>query len=240
MSQAMMLEVEGLRAGYGDAEVLFDVTLALPVGRVAAVVGANGAGKTTLLSALIGLIPPRAGTVRLLGDDVTRLPADRRAARGMTLVPEGGRLFPFMSVQENLELGAYSAGARGGAAAMLEAAMTRFPVLRDRRRQLAGRLSGGERQMCAIARALMCRPRLLLLDEPSVGLSPLMAETVLETVSQLARDEGLTVLIVEQRVTEVLEIADEAHVLDHGRISLSGAAAALKGDPQVREAYMGL
>lgn len=237
---APMLAAEGLRAGYGDAEVLFGIDLEVRAGSIVAVVGANGAGKTTLLSALVGLIPPRSGAVRLEGEDVTRLPADRRAARGMTLVPEGGRLFPFMSVQENLELGAYSAGARSGAAEMLEAAMARFPVLRDRRRQLAGRLSGGERQMCAIARALMCRPRLLLLDEPSVGLSPLMAERVLETVAELARDEGLTVLIVEQRVTEVLQIADEAHVLDHGRIALSGRAEALRGDPQVQEAYMGL
>lgn len=236
----LMLEVEGLRAGYGDAEVLFDVSLRVPSGRVVAVVGANGAGKTTLLSALVGLVPPRAGTVRLEGCDVTRLPTDRRAGRGMTLTPEGGRLFPFMSVQENLELGAYSAAARAEAPRMLDAAMARFPVLRDRRRQLAGRLSGGERQMCAIARALMCRPKLLLLDEPSVGLSPLMAQTVFDTVAQLARDEGLTVLIVEQRVTEVLEIADEAHVLDHGRIALSGSAQALRGDPQVQAAYMGL
>ena len=160
--------------------------------------------------------------------------------RGLALVPEGGRLFPYLSIEENLELGAYTPSARAKGRERMDEVMKIFPVLRERGKQLAGRLSGGERQMCAIARALMCRPSLLLLDEPSVGLSPLMSERVLDTIAKLARTEGLTAIIVEQRVTEVLEIADRAHILDHGRIVRSGAAAELLRDRQIQETYMGL
>jgi branched-chain amino acid transport system ATP-binding protein len=239
-SDAAALAVEGLSAGYGDIQVLRDIAFAVPKGRMVAVLGANGAGKTTLLSAIAGLLPARGGRVRLYGDDVTGRSAVQMAARGLALVPEGGRLFPFMSVEDNLELGAYLPSARAGAAERAEEMMALFPILKERRRQLAGRLSGGERQMCAIARALMSRPTLLMLDEPSAGLSPLMAARVLETIAGLVAGTGLTAIVVEQRVTEILAIADEAHVLDHGRLVKSGLARDLRDDPQVRETYMGL
>ena len=240
MSDRVTLSVENLSGGYGNIAVLHDISFDVHAGKIVAIVGANGAGKTTLLSTIAGLLRPTRGRVLFQGADVTACPAHKLPGRGLALTPEGGRLFPFMSVQENLELGAYAPAARVAAAARMEEVMTIFPVLRDRRTQLAGRLSGGERQMCAIARALMCRPSLLLLDEPSVGLSPLMAERVLETVAALVRTEKLTVIIVEQRVTEVLEIADEGHVLDHGRLVRSGPAEALRNDPYIQETYMGL
>ena len=156
------------------------------------------------------------------------------------MVPEGGRLFPFMTVLENLQLGAFTPASRADLPRRLDEMMALFPILRERGRQLAGKLSGGERQMCAIARALMAGPKLLMLDEPSIGLSPLMTERVLETVGSLARDHGLTVIIVEQRVTEVLEVAHEAHILDHGRIVRSDRADILRNDRQIQETYMGL
>ncbi|WP_406857606.1 ABC transporter ATP-binding protein [Alsobacter sp. KACC 23698] len=234
------LVVEDLSAGYNDMPVLHEVSFRVPKGAVTAIVGANGAGKTTLLSTIAGLIKPSRGRVTFGGQDVTGIRADALPGLGMALVPEGGRLFPFMTVQENLQLGAYAPTARTHMAARMREVMDAFPILLERQDQHAGKLSGGERQMCAIARALMCRPTLLLLDEPSVGLSPLMAERVLEIVTRLARDEGLTVVIVEQRVTEVLEIADEAHILDYGRIARSGLAAQFLTDRSIQETYMGL
>lgn len=240
MSGDIHLRLERVDAGYGQAEVLHGIDLAVPRGSVAAVVGANGAGKSTLLSTIAGLVRPTAGRILLDGTDIGGARANTLSGRGLALVPEGGRLFPFMTVRENLELGAYSAKARTDAARRLSEVTDIFPILGDRQTQLAGRLSGGERQMCAIARALMSRPSLLMLDEPSVGLSPIMTEKVLETVARLAREERLTVVIVEQRVTEVLAIADEAHILDRGRIVRSGAAAAMQSDRQVQETYMGL
>lgn len=234
------LEVTNLTAGYGDIAVLHDVSFSVPEGEVTAIVGANGAGKSTLLSAIAGLIAPTGGSIRFEGEEIAGLPANALPARGLALVPEGGRLFPFMSVRENLELGAYIPGARKAVIARIDEVSEIFPILRERHGQLAGRLSGGERQMCAVARALMSRPRLLMLDEPSVGLSPLMTEKVLEVVSELARKDGLTVVIVEQRVTEVLEMAQHAHILDHGRLVRSASAEALRSDRHVQEAYMGL
>lgn len=234
------LEVAKLTAGYGDIAVLHDVGFSVPEGEVTAIVGANGAGKSTLLSAIAGLIAPTGGSIRFEGEEIAGLPANALPARGLALVPEGGRLFPFMSVRENLELGAYVPTARKAVAERIEEVSDIFPILRERHGQLAGRLSGGERQMCAVARALMSRPRLLMLDEPSVGLSPLMTEKVLEVVSDLARKDGLTVVIVEQRVTEVLEMAQHAHILDHGRLVRSADAEALRSDRHVQEAYMGL
>ena len=237
---AALLSVSGLCAGYGDIAVLRDVSLEVTQGSVVAVLGANGAGKTTLLSAIAGLIPTQSGETRFAGSRITGKRADQLTGQGLAMVPEGGRLFPFMTVWENLQLGAFTPGARADLPRRLEEMFSLFPVLRDRATQHAGKLSGGERQMCAIARALMSGPRLLLLDEPSIGLSPLMTERVLDTVRTLARDRGLTVVIVEQRVSEVLEVADIAHVLDHGRIVRSGLASALRDDRQIQETYMGL
>jgi len=219
---------------------LHDISFTVQPGAVVALVGANGVGKTTLLSAIAGLIPTTQGETRFLDEHITGLRADQLIGRGLAMVPEGGRLFPFMTVMENLELGAFTSGARAAKARRMDEMMTLFPILRDRSGQLAGKLSGGERQMCAIARALMSGPKLLMLDEPSIGLSPLMTERVLETVSGLAREHGLTVIIVEQRVTEVLEVADEAHILNHGQIVRSDLASILRNDRHVQETYMGL
>ena len=240
MSAAPFLSVEKLSGGYGDIAVLHDISFCVRAGAIVAVVGANGAGKTTLLSMIAGLIRPRQGRVLLNNREISGRPANELPGLGLALVPEGGRLFPFMTVQENLELGAYPRAARAAMARRMDEMMSIFPVLAERRAQMAGRLSGGERQMCAIARALMSRPSLLLLDEPSVGLSPLMTERVLETVAGLVRSEALTVVIVEQRVAEVLAIADEGHILDHGRIAGSGSAESLRNDRNVQETYMGL
>jgi len=235
-----LLEVRNLAAGYGQLTVLEDISLEVGQGEVVAIVGANGAGKTTLLSAIAGLVKPRRGTVLLGGEAIAGLGANRIVARGLVLVPEGGRLFPFLSVLDNLELGAYTRHARAEAARALEEALTLFPILAERRHQLAGKLSGGERQMCAIARAMMSRPRLLMLDEPSAGLSPLMVEKVFDLVANLAREKALTILLVEQNVNEALEVAARAYVLDRGAIVKQGSADELATDPQVREAYMGV
>jgi branched-chain amino acid transport system ATP-binding protein len=236
----IQLSVEGVTAGYGDAAVLFDASFEVRQGEIVAIVGANGAGKTTLLSTIVGLVEARTGTITFRGNDITRRPAHLLPGDGLALVPEGGRLFPFMSVEENLFLGAYSPGVRGKLKQRLDEVMEIFPILRERRTQEAGKLSGGERQMCAIARALMSQPTLLMLDEPSVGLSPLMVERVFGIVEALARRQGLTVVLVEQNVTEALEVADRAYVLDHGHIVRGGDAATLRSDREIQETYMGL
>jgi branched-chain amino acid transport system ATP-binding protein len=235
-----MLRVSDLCSGYGDVPVLEDVSLEVAEGEVVSVVGANGAGKTTLLSTICGLVRARTGRIIFRDADITATPAHELTERGLAMVPEGGRLFPFMTVKENLELGAYVKAARIGTPARLREVMDIFPILGERSEQLAGQLSGGERQMCAIARAMMSRPSLLLLDEPSVGLSPLMVERVFEIVQELARREGLTIVLVEQNVSEALEVAGRAYVLDHGRIVRQGEAAELRGDRQIQETYMGL
>jgi branched-chain amino acid transport system ATP-binding protein len=235
-----LLDARSLDAGYGDVQVLHDVSLHVGSGEIVAVVGANGAGKTTLLSSLAGLIHPTRGTIRFKGEDFARVPAQALPGRGFALVPEGGRLFPFMTVEENLELGGYPAPVRGRRGERMLEVFEIFPVLRERRKQHAGKLSGGERQMCAIARAIMSRPTLLALDEPSVGLSPLMVTRVFATVKALAERENLAVLIVEQNVAEALEIASRAYILDHGRIVRQGRAGELRDDRSVQETYMGL
>jgi branched-chain amino acid transport system ATP-binding protein len=240
MTGTTHLELSRVDAGYGAASVLHGIDLSIDRGEIAAIVGANGAGKSTLLSTIAGLVRPTAGTITFDGHRIDDLAPSRLPERGLALVPEGGRLFPFMTVRENLELGAYSPKSRSTTEQRLDEVMDIFPILRERGTQLAGRLSGGERQMCAIGRALMSRPVMLMLDEPSVGLSPLMTERVLETVVRLAREEQLTVLIVEQRVTEVLEVAGRAHILDHGRILRSDTALAMQNDRQIQETYMGL
>ncbi|MFI5014839.1 MAG: ABC transporter ATP-binding protein [Hyphomicrobiales bacterium] len=235
-----VLRVDNVFAGYGDVPVLEDVSLEVSEGQVVSVVGANGAGKTTLLSTICGLVRAQAGRIAFRGADITNRPAHEVTERGLAMVPEGGRLFPFMTVQENLELGAYVKAARPAMAERMREVMDIFPILGERRDQFAGQLSGGERQMCAIARAMMSRPSLLMLDEPSVGLSPLMVERVFEIVQKLAQSEGLTIVLVEQNVSEALEVAEQAYVLDHGRIVRQGEAALLRGDRQIQETYMGL
>lgn len=235
-----LLDVTDLHAGYGDVRVLNGVSLHVDAGEIVSIVGANGAGKSTMLAAICGLLRPGAGRVVFAGADVTGRAAHLGPAAGMALVPEGGRLFPFLTVEDNLVLGGFTRADKAERARGLDQVMDTFPILRDRRTQLAGKLSGGERQMCAVARAMMCRPSLLMLDEPSVGLSPLMVERILSVVQSLVRTQGLTVLLVEQNIVEALELADRAYVLDHGSIVLGGTAASVAADPQVQQTYMGL
>jgi branched-chain amino acid transport system ATP-binding protein len=235
-----LLDVQGVASGYGDVPVLSDISLAVGEEEIVSVVGANGAGKTTLLSTISGLLPCTAGAIRFNGEQIERMPAHQVVPRRLIMVPEGGRLFPFMTVLENIELGAFSATARPHLAASLEAVLTHFPILAERRDQLAGSLSGGERQMCAIARAMMSQPKLLMLDEPSLGLSPQMVERVFELILSLVRQQRIAVLLVEQNVGDALEMANRAYVMERGRIVKSGSGAALLADADVQRAYLGI
>jgi branched-chain amino acid transport system ATP-binding protein len=234
-----MLEVEDLVAGYGNAKVLHGVSLRAAEGGVTALLGANGAGKTTLMRAVAGLIQPARGRIRFAGEAIEAWPSDRRVEAGIVLVPEGRMIFPEMSVEENLRVGAFARHARGHAAAGLERAYALFPKLRERRRQLGATLSGGEQQMLAIGRGLMARPRLLLLDEPTLGLAPIAAQGIFATVAAL-RAEGLTILIAEQDVRSTLAVADHGTVLESGRAAAEGEGPALLADPRIRAAYLGL
>ena len=234
----MRLEVQARETGYGKAQVLFGVDLEVEAGELVALLGANGAGKTTLLRALSGLLRPWKGSVLLGGKDLRGLSPARRARLGLGHVPEGRQLFPLMTVEENLRLGAAFL-APGREKEGYERVYALFPQLAERRRQLAGTLSGGEQQMLAIGRALMGFPRILLVDEPSLGLSPRLAEEVLLALKEVARG-GVGVLLVEQNVALSLEVAERGYVLEHGRVVLEGPAQALAQDPRVREAYLSL
>ena len=234
------LVVERVSAGYGLASVLREVSLQVDKGEVVAVLGANGAGKTTLLRTLYGLIAPTGGRVVFEDTDIGGTPAHRIVSRGMAMVPEGGRLFPFMTVKENLELGAFNPSSRAATRRNLEEVLDLFPILAQRGAQLAGSLSGGERQMCAIGRALMSHPRLLALDEPSAGLSPVMVEKVFDFIRSVVASRELTILLVEQHVEDALEIANRAYVIERGEIVKTGTGNALLNDPDIQRAYMGL
>ena len=235
-----LLEVHEVCAGYGLGSVLDTVSLQVASGEVVAVVGANGAGKTTLLRTIAGLLTPTQGHISLDGELISGMPAHRIVGRGLSLVAEGGRLFPFMSVRENLELGAFTVSSRLEKRRAIEEMMTLFPILEARSQQMAGSLSGGERQMCAIARALMSSPRLLMLDEPSAGLSPLMLDKVLDMLREVVKSRNVAVLLVEQHVEDALEMANRAYVIERGRIVKTGSGSALLNDPDVQRAYMGL
>jgi branched-chain amino acid transport system ATP-binding protein len=236
----MMLDVQGIASGYGDVPVLSDVSLTVGADEIVSVVGANGAGKTTLLSTISGLLPCTAGTIRFDGEAIEHMPAHAVVTRRLVMVPEGGRLFPFMTVLENLELGAFNASARPMLRQALDDVLEHFPILAERRQQLAGSLSGGERQMCAIARAMMSQPKLLMLDEPSLGLSPLMVERVFDLILSLARQKGIAVLLVEQNVGDALGMASRGYVIEHGRVVKSGTGQSLLADADVQRAYLGL
>jgi branched-chain amino acid transport system ATP-binding protein len=235
-----LLDVQGIGSGYGDVPVLSDVSLTVGADEIVSVVGANGAGKTTLLSTISGLLPCTAGTIRFDNEPIERLAAHDVVTRRLVMVPEGGRLFPFMTVLENLELGAFNASARPALKASLDDVLTHFPILAERREQLAGSLSGGERQMCAIARAMMSQPKLLMLDEPSLGLSPQMVERVFELILSLARAKGIAVLLVEQNVGDALGMANRGYVIERGRVVKSGTGESLLADADVQRAYLGL
>ncbi|AWV14477.1 ABC transporter ATP-binding protein [Methylobacterium sp. XJLW] len=237
-----MLEVTGLSAGYGQVEVLHGLDFAVPKGQVVALIGSNGAGKTTTIRALSGMIRPRAGSIRLNGREIGGLESHDVARFGLAHSPEGRRVFPTLSVEDNLTLGAFPrlTGARpkGDVAADRERAFEMFPRLKERRTQLAGTLSGGEQQMLAMGRALMLRPEILLLDEPSMGLAPKLVEEVFRII-RLLKAEQVTMLLVEQFAMAALGVADHAYVLENGRIRYQGPAQQMRNDPAVRAAYLG-
>ncbi|HEX6209838.1 MAG TPA: ABC transporter ATP-binding protein [Methylomirabilota bacterium] len=234
-----MLTLEGIDAYYGDLQALYEVALEVEQGRVFALVGANAAGKSTTLRVISGLVTPRRGRVVLDGRDLTRVPAHQRVDLGIVQVPEGRRLFPFMTVAENLMLGAHTPRARGARDETLAYVYRLFPVLDERKTQLAGSLSGGEQQMCAIGRALMAKPRVLMLDEPTLGLAPVLVARIFETVRTINAD-GMTVLLVEQNVRQALTLAHRAAVLESGHLVLTGLGPDLLGDDRLKRAYLGL
>src|ERR1041385_6241005 len=234
-----MLSLAAVSAGYGTFRALFDVSLEVPEGEAVGVIGPNGAGKTTLMRVISGLVPLRGGTMTLEGRSLAGLAAHRMVEQGIAHVPENRRLFPRLTVEDNLRIGAFIPQARAHYSDQLDRVFALFPRLKDRRAQLAGTLSGGEQQMCAIGRALMSRPKLLLMDEPSAGLAPLVVAQVFDLVRRI-RAEGLTVLIVEQNVQQVLDVVDRAYLLEVGSIRLAGSSAELKGNDFIRKAYMGL
>lgn len=239
MNATPLLSVRALSSAYGRVQALWDVSFEVAEGRIVTLVGSNGAGKTTTLRTLSGLIPATGGSIQFDGHELTRLSSDRIVGLGVVHVPEGRLLWPDMTVEENLELGAYLPRAKAARRDSLARAYDLFPRLKERRQQYAGTLSGGERQMCAIARGLMALPRLLMLDEPSLGLAPRLVAEVFEIVLRLQR-EGITVLLVEQNVTRALQIAQHGYVLELGRVTLAGTGADLLDNPHVREAYLGV
>jgi len=235
----MLLEVSGLESSYGELKVVWGIDLEVDGGERGSMVGANGAGKTTTLRTIMGLLREDRGEIIFNGERINELTTHQRVRRGITLVPEGCDLFPYMTVQENLDIGAYLPEARRRREENLEIVFELFPRLRERRNQLAGTLSGGERKMLAIGRALMSSPKLVMFDEPSLGLAPNLAVEVLNTIKRL-NDEGYTILLVEQNVRLSLGISDRAYVLENGRIILSGESEEVMNNPHVKKAYLGL
>jgi len=234
-----MLEVSGLNVSYGGLHALADVSLDVGEGEFVTIVGPNGAGKTTLLKAIGGGVLPAAGRIEYRGENIALRPPHARARLGIAHVPEGRKVFSSLTVLENLEMGSYRSAARPQRAEGLDTVYGLFPVLRERRTQLAGSLSGGEQQMLAIGRGLMARPDLLLLDEPSQGLGPRIVELIFEAIAAIRRARRLTILLVEQRVVEALELCDRAYVLETGRVTLTGDSQTLLADPRVQRAYLG-
>ena len=239
MADEALLEVEALEAGYGEVQVLWGISMRAARGKFTAIVGANGAGKTTTLRAVAGSIIPWKGRVLFEGEDVTRMPTHVKAARGLALVPEGRQLFGAMSVAENLELGAFSNRAASKFADRLEQVFTLFPRLGERQRQMAGTLSGGEQQMLAIARGLMSGPDILIIDELSLGLAPVLVYQLFKTLKQL-KEAGLTILLVEQNVHLALAVSDYAYVIAEGKLFTEGEPQVLEAMPEIRQAYLGL
>ena len=234
-----MLEVKNINAGYAGFQALFGISMEVKAGEAVAVIGANGAGKTTLLRVLSGLLPATAGEMTMNGASLRTTPPHKILETGIAHVPESRRLFPKLSVEDNLRMGAYIPSARAKIAERLDYVYGLFPRMKERRGQMAGTMSGGEQQMCAIGRALMSSPKLVLLDEPSMGLAPVIVQQVFELVRRI-RSEGYTVLIVEQNVQQVLKVVDRAYLLEVGRIHKSGTAAELLASDEIRKAYLGL
>ena len=234
----MMLEVNDIDVFYGNVQALWGVSFGVAQGEIVTIIGANGAGKSTTLRAVAGLMQPRRGTIVFEGADITRMAPNDRVKLGIVLIPEARQLWPAMTVRENLEMGAYTRSARHVRAKTLESVFAMFPILERRVRQKAGTLSGGEQQMCAIGRGLMALPRLLLLDEPALGLAPLLVREVFASLKAIAAG-GVTIVLVEQNVTHAFALADRAFVLEPGRVTLSGQAAELANDRRVRDGYLG-
>jgi len=235
-----MLVVEKLESGYGTMQVLWQPSLSVAAGTITSVLGPNGAGKSTLLATVLGSVTPRSGRILYNERDITRLPSHKKVELGITLAPEGKHLFGGMTVRENLLMGAYRKSARRHRAASLELVYELFPVLQARSAQRAGSLSGGEQQMVTIARALMTRPKLIMLDEPSQGLAPKLVGEVFATIERLKSEIGLTILLVEQNVTASLDAADYVYVLHAGRVKAEGVPMDIKRSPEIREAYLGI
>jgi branched-chain amino acid transport system ATP-binding protein len=233
-----VLKIDHLSAGYGKSEVLRDVSIYVDAGEVVTIIGANGAGKSTTLKALCGVVHVSSGTIQFEAADITNRPSHEIVDLGITMVPEGRQLFPFLSVRDNLLMGAYKRSARGSIPKRLEEVLQVFPHVGDRLDQLAGSLSGGEQQMVAIARGMMAAPKLIIFDEPSLGLSPLLVEQMFEVIRKVVAG-GMTVLIVEQNVFHTLSLADRGYVLENGRIALAGTGAELLESAHVRRAYLG-
>ncbi|MEP7275261.1 MAG: ABC transporter ATP-binding protein [Betaproteobacteria bacterium] len=233
-----LLSIERLEVAYGGIQAVKGVDLAVNKGELVCLIGANGAGKTTTLKGICGLLPVKAGTIRYEGRDITGRPAFELVRAGLAMVPEGRGVFGALTIEENLAMGAYVRTDRDGVRTDIEHVFTLFPRLKERRRQTAGTMSGGEQQMLAMGRALMSKPRLLLLDEPSMGLAPLMVQKVFETVLEVSR-EGVTILLIEQNAKLALEVSHRGYVMESGEITLSGKASDLLHDPKVRAAYLG-
>ncbi|WP_343304425.1 ABC transporter ATP-binding protein [Mesorhizobium retamae] len=234
-----LLDIKGLSAGYGPVVILRDISLGVEPGSITALVGPNGAGKTTLMKTILGLIRANSGSIVYDGADISRSPSHSRVDGGIALVPEGRMVFAALTVEQNLRLGAVVPRAHGGALERLEEIYRQFPRLKERRRQLAGSMSGGEQQMLAIGRSLMAKPRLILLDEPTLGLAPIMVKKVFEIISQL-RADGYTVLLSEQNSKLALETADHGYIIENGIVTLSGPAHQLVDDPEVKRRYFGM
>ncbi len=233
------LEITGLVSGYGEVTTVHGIDLTVEAGRVTALVGSNGAGKSTTLRAVAGLLPIRAGAIRLDGEPLHTLTSDKRVDRGLVMVPEGRMIFSYMTVEENLRIGAFTPRARGRVRDNLERVYDLLPRLSERHGQLGGTLSGGEQQMLALGRGLMAEPRLLLLDEPTLGLAPVVAQRIFETVEGLSQS-GLTIVLAEQNVQKTLSLAAQGYVLENGRITLQGSGRDLLENPEIRQAYLGL
>jgi branched-chain amino acid transport system ATP-binding protein len=233
------LKISGISCGYGGIQAIEDVSLEVESGEIVAIIGANGAGKSTLMKSVAGLVRPKRGSITFGGEEIAGAPANKIIYKGISYVPEGRRLFPNLTVRENLELGAFCERDRGIVAGRIDSVFTLFPILKERERQLARTMSGGEQQMCAIARGLMSGPKLLMLDELSLGLMPSLVEHVLASVVEINK-KGVTVLLVEQMVQEALEIASRGYVIKVGRVAGHGTSAELLGSDEVRKAYMGM
>ncbi len=234
-----MLEIENLEVAYGSIQALHGVSLRVSQGSIVTLIGANGAGKSTTLRAISGLIKARGGRVRYDGEDITNLPAHAIVARGLCHVPEGRMVFANLTVEENLRMGAYLRKDKAGVAADMEFGYEMFPRLRERRHQAAGTMSGGEQQMLAIARAIMSKPRCLMLDEPSLGIAPILVRSIFEQIVAINKDRGITILLVEQNANLALAVSHHGYVLETGKVLFDDTSAALRTNPQVRAAYLG-